>query len=359
MVAADRDEALAALDALANDQDHPALHRGETTTPARLAFLFTGQGSQHPGMGRELHTNHPEFATAFDTACAALDPHLDHPLRDIVFAHEGTPHAALLHQTRYTQPALFALQTALHHLLHTWGITPHYLAGHSIGEIAAAHAAGILTLQDAATLVTTRGRLMQALPTGGAMTAIQATEEEILPLLNEHVSIAAINSTTSLVIAGDEPHVQHIADTLATQGRRTKRLTTSHAFHSPHMDPILDEFHRTATQLTYHTPQIPLITNNGDPTTPEYWTHHIRRTVRYHDTVHTLHTHGTTHHLELGPHPTLTPHTPNTTPLLHHNHPETHTLLTALATTHTHGHTPTPPTTTHTHPNLPTYPFQR
>ncbi|MFG3057003.1 acyltransferase domain-containing protein, partial [Kitasatospora sp. NPDC048239] len=357
VIATDRAQALDALDALTHDTDHPHLIRGTATTPAPLAFLFTGQGSQRPGMGRELYDTYPAFAQAFDDAVNALDPHLDRPLRDLVFSRPDTPEAHLLNETRYTQPALFALETALFRLLQHHGIHPDHLAGHSIGELTAAHAAGILTLHDAAHLVTTRARLMHNAPTGGAMIAIQATEQEITPHLTPHVTIAAINTPTSLVIAGDHTQTHTIAQHFTNQGRRTHTLNVSHAFHSPHMDPILDDFHHTATQLHYHPPHTP-ITTHGNPTDPHHWTQHIRQPVRYHDTTTTLTNHGITLHLELGPDPVLTPLTPNTTPTLHHQHPETHTYLTALATTHTHGHHPTthPPTTTHT--NLPTYPFQ-
>ncbi|MFJ9697844.1 SDR family NAD(P)-dependent oxidoreductase, partial [Kitasatospora sp. NPDC101183] len=355
VLASDRSQALAALEALASGGDHPALLRGTATTPARIAFVFTGQGSQRPGAGRELYATHPAFASALDDALAALDPHLDRPLRDLMFAEPGTPEADLLNDTRYTQPALFALETALFQLLRHHGIHPDHLAGHSIGELTAAHAAGILTLHDAATLVTTRARLMHQAPTGGAMIAVQATEEEIHPHLTDTVSIAAVNAPGSIVIAGDHDAAHTVADHFRALGRRTKPLTVSHAFHSPHMDGILDEFERVASQLTYHAPQIPLATT-GDPTTPAYWTQHIRQPVRYHDTTETLTAAGITLTLELGPDPVLTPLTPNTTPLLRRDHPETHTLHTALATTHTHGHTLTPHTP-NPHTPLPTYPF--
>ncbi|MGX1676527.1 acyltransferase domain-containing protein, partial [Streptomyces sp. NPDC055400] len=357
MLADDRDQALDALTALATDQEHPALVRGIAAPTPRIAYLLTGQGSQHPQMGHTLYTTHPAFATALNDACDALDPHLEHPLRDIMFAPHDTPKAALLNETRYTQPALFALETALHHLLKHHGITPHYLTGHSIGELTAAHLAGILTLPDAALLITTRAHLMQTAPPGGAMTAIQATEEQIQPYLNNHVALAAINSPTSLVISGDKDAIHHTTHTLKQHGHRTHPLTVSHAFHSHHMDPILNQFHQTAQTLTYHQPHTPLITN-GNPTTPHHWTNQIRNTVRHHDNITTLTTKNITTYLELGPDATLTTHTPHTTPLLRKNHNENHTYQTALATTHTQGTPTNPPTHTHHHTNLPTYPFQ-
>ncbi|MFG3142088.1 SDR family NAD(P)-dependent oxidoreductase, partial [Streptomyces sp. NPDC048211] len=357
VLAGDRDQALDALTALATDQEHPALIRGTAPPTPRIAYLLTGQGSQHPRMGHTLYTTHPAFATALDNTIDALDPHLEHPLRDIMFAPQDTPKAALLNQTRYTQPALFALETALHHLLAHHGITPHYLTGHSIGELTAAHLAGILTLPDAALLITTRAHLMQSAPPGGAMTAIEATEEQIQPYLNNHVALAAINSPTSLVISGDTDAIHHTTHTLKQHGHRTHPLTVSHAFHSHHMDPILNQFHQTAQTLTYHQPHTPLITQ-GDPTTPQHWTNQIRNTVRHHDNITTLTHHHITTYLELGPDATLTTHTPHTTPLLRKNHNENHTYQTALATTHAQGTPTNPPTPTTPHTNLPTYPFQ-
>ncbi|MFG3056872.1 beta-ketoacyl synthase N-terminal-like domain-containing protein, partial [Kitasatospora sp. NPDC048239] len=314
VLAADRPALLDGLAALAAGEDHPAVVRGRAPAEApATAYLFTGQGSQRPGMGRELYAAYPEFARAFDDAADALDPHLDRPLRDLVFAEPGTPEAALLDETRYTQPALFALETALHHLVRRFGPAPDHLAGHSIGELTAAHAAGVLSLPDAALLVAARGRLMQELPAGGAMVAVEAAEDEVLPLLSDGVSLAAVNGPRAVVLSGDEAEVLRAAETLAARGRRTRRLAVSHAFHSAHMDPILEEFERVAAGLEFHAPLIPVISNvTGGPataaelTSPAYWARHIRAAVRFHDGLRTLRRAGTTVFLELGPDAHLT-----------------------------------------------------
>ncbi|MGV9969463.1 acyltransferase domain-containing protein, partial [Streptomyces olivaceus] len=218
-----------------------------------------------------------------------------------------------LNDTQYTQPALFAIEVALFRLAQSWGIHPDFLAGHSIGELTAAHLAGVWTLPDAARLVAARGRLMQALPPGGAMLAVQATEHDIRPLLTPQTDIAAVNTPHSLVLSGPENALAHIADTLTRQGHKTKKLTVSHAFHSPLMDPILDEFHQIAQSLTYHHPHTTVISHltgtTATPqelTSPDYWTHHLRATVRFADGITTLHEQGTTTFLELGPDGVLT-----------------------------------------------------
>ncbi|MGH3166338.1 MAG: acyltransferase domain-containing protein, partial [Trebonia sp.] len=316
ILAADHDGFLQGLDALLAER--PALNvvHGRAERSGKSAFLFSGQGSQCPGMGAQLYERFAAFATAFDQVRAHVDPFLDVPLREVMFSAGETASARLLNQTWYTQPALFAFHVSLYRLLESFGLAPDFLLGHSIGELSAAHLAGVLSLEDACTLAVSRGRLMQALPGDGAMIAVQATEDELLASLRQHgdrASIAAINAPDALVLSGDDEVVTEIAGHWAQRGRKTKRLAVSHAFHSPRMDPILDDFHAVAARLAFHVPVIPVISDltgqvaADDLATPDYWTRHIRGTVRFGAGLRTLRELGATTYLEIGPTAALAP----------------------------------------------------
>ncbi|MGW4490379.1 acyltransferase domain-containing protein, partial [Amycolatopsis sp. NPDC004368] len=311
-------ELLTGLAAVADDVESAGVVTGSAAggEDREVAWAFSGQGSQWVGMGRGLYRAFPIFARAWDRVMDLLDglSNLDHRLSDVVWAEPGSPAAVLLDQTGYAQPALFALQVALVELVRSWSIRPSHMVGHSVGEIAAAWASGVLSLEDACRLVVVRSGLMQQLPQGGAMVAVEAGEEvvaEVVAAAGPGVSIAAVNGPSSVVVAGDAVAVEQVVRAL---GVRSRKLRVSHAFHSPLMDPMLDELGAAlhAADLSWGTPQVPLISAvTGEPVgddvvgSPEYWVRHARDAVRFADAMARLREDGVSRVLEIGPDTTL------------------------------------------------------
>ncbi|MGA5758853.1 SDR family NAD(P)-dependent oxidoreductase [Nonomuraea bangladeshensis] len=389
LAADDRDALLAALRGLAAGEP-PSGVTVETARPGRLGLVFSGQGAQRLGMGRGLYARFSVFARAFDEAAELLTAELGTfsggspglGLREVLApASQDEETAAALNQTVFAQAGLFAFETALYRLLESFGVRPDFVAGHSLGEISAAHVAGVLDLADACRLVAARGRLMQALPAGGAMAAIGCGEDEIVPVLHGDVSVAAVNAPGAVVVSGAADQVAEVVEWARERGYRTRPLRVSHAFHSPLMEPMLAEFEQVVAGLTLRRPELALVSNvSGDlagdeVTEPGYWVEHVRRPVRFADGVQVMRQRGVTHFLEVGPDAQLAPmveeiladggRTAPVVPLLRRDRDEVTHFGAALGAAWAGGvgvdwapwfadrETPPRPVT------LPTYPFQR
>ncbi|WP_338894333.1 SDR family NAD(P)-dependent oxidoreductase [Streptomyces sp. TG1A-60] len=343
VLGADRDRLADGLTALVGDLPDRAVVTG-VTGDGRSAFLFTGQGAQRAAMGMGLHESFPVYARAFDAVCAELDPRLDRSVKDVVFGGQD------LHETVWAQAGLFAVEVALFRLFESFGVVPDFLLGHSIGEVAAAHCAGVLSLADACALVAARGRLMQALPSGGAMLAVRATEAEVVEAVAGRADVAALNGPTSGVVSGPADIIDELAARWTAEGRRTSRLTVSHAFHSALLEPMLADFRTVLAKLSFSEPRIPIVstlTGAEDDvliSTPDYWVRQVRETVRFADGVEYLKDQGVNRFVEIGPDGVLTgmareslPDATLTTTALRASWHDTGVFVTALAELWTRG----------------------